>query len=45
MAVIVLGGFVLLIGIWKLIALANRPADRNFVSEKWIIDHIRGRRE
>lgn len=45
MAVLVLGGVVLAIAIVYLISFLNRPADRNHVSEQWLVDHIRGRRE
>jgi hypothetical protein len=44
-AVAVLGACVLIVAIGKLVAIVNRPADRNHVSEQWLVDHIRGRRD
>jgi hypothetical protein len=44
-AVVVLGGALLCAAIVKLIALVNRPPDRNFVSTQWLEDYIRGRRD
>ena len=44
-AVVVLGAAVVLVGALKLIAIVSRPADRNHVSEAWLQENVRARRD